>query len=334
MSTATRTKPPEKSTEPLPPEAKFWRKYSPNRELSLAAVASGVVHVLGVVLVIVVISRLMKQEETPPVPIRGMVVKPDRPGGLGSTGGGGGDPMTEVKDDLVPQNSQRAIPEAELKREVVAAKAWLPEMNKEAVEKIVQSPGYESFKELNDDLKKRLAKGLGGTGKGNDTGMGDTGTGKGGSGGINDATTSGSRSLRWQIVFKTANGADYLKQLAAFNAKIVIPEPPDWKQNRLFETITFPNPGKPLLSADSLPEMRFIDADKGSAARIARALGLNIDPPYFAAFFPKDMENKMAAMEKSFRNRKEDQIYSTTFQVLERNGAYDIQVTSQVPVRK
>ncbi len=80
--------------------------------------------------------------------------------------------------------------------------------------------------------------------------------------------------------------------------------------------------------------MYFTDNDKISAAKVARALGLNFDPPYFIAFFPKDMENELAAKESNYRNRKEEDIYSTTFRVLERNGQYEIKVTDQTPVRK
>jgi len=332
------TKLPNPSTEDPaalePPAEEFWHKYSPHYEFPISNVASIAIHVLAVGLIIFITTRLMDPEKKAPVPIRGMLVKNEPQGGLaGEKGGGGGDPM-EAKE-AEPMDPLRKLPEVELSREIVAASAWIPELkdNAEALKQVVQSPNFDKLRDLNEDIKKRFAQGIGGTkGKGAETGtgMGEAGKGSGGTGGPGDATTSGSRSLRWTIVFKTSSGEDYLKQLAAFEAKVAIPEPPDWKKNRLFEDITMPNAGKPLSSTDDLPDMMFKDEDKVSAAKIARALGLTYSPPWFIAFFPKSMENKMSDMEKDYRKLKEDQIYSTTFRVVERDGKYEIKVTEQI----
>jgi hypothetical protein len=67
---------------------------------------------------------------------------------------------------------------------------------------------------------------------------------------------------------------------------------------------------------------------------LAGALGLNFSPPAFLAFFPKDIEEELAAKERSFRGRKESEIFSTEFQVLMRDGKPTITVISQVPVRR
>jgi hypothetical protein len=151
-------------------------------------------------------------------------------------------------------------------------------------------------------------------------------------GGPGDASTSGNRSVRWTILFRTQSGKDYLEQLNEFKAKIVIPEPPNWKTNILFEDILNPK-GKPLSNQD-LPKMYFVDEDKVSAAKVAGALGLEFEPPHFIAFFPKEVEEMLAAKERAYRGRREDQIYSTTFRVLQQNGKYVITVTDQIANRK
>ncbi len=145
--------------------------------------------------------------------------------------------------------------------------------------------------------------------------------------GADDSTTSSARSARWIINFKTDSGEDYLKQLAAFEAKLLIPQPPDWKKNIQFDELK-PNAGK--AQAGELPNMFFIDSDKGSAAKVAHALKLEIDPPHFVAYFPKKVEEDLAAKERAFHDRKEEEIRSTTFRVIERNGKYEMKVTDQL----
>ena len=349
MSTAIPPTKPDKTAPnaPLrkaPPEEKFWQVFSPHYEFPLANAAAVALHVLAIVLVIFITTRLMKKEETPAVPVRGQKIALDSAGSLGGNPGSGGAESKKEADDERPQEPQRTIPEAELKKEMVSASSWFPDIkdNPEALKKVVQAPNYEKLNQLNDELKKRIGESLGnkkGTGTGPDTGTSGDGPGPGGSGrtdrpgDLGDPNSSGNRSMRWTILFKTSSGADYLKQLNAFQAKIVIPQPPDWKTNRLFEEITKANPGKALTNQDSLPEMYFVDSDKGSASKVARTLGLEYDPPYFNAYFPKEIENQLAAKEKAYRNRNEKQIYSTTFRVVERNGDFVITVTDQVPTK-
>jgi len=279
----------------------------------------------------------MKPEEKQPVPIRSVTLQEGGLSGDGGVGGsGGGDPKEEVNDER-PQDPVRHLPEPELKREMIAASTWVPDLkdSPEALKTLVESPNYKKLDALNDDLKKRLARGFGNaTGKGNEEGKGASGDAGKGSGAPTDAASSGNRSNRWIITFKTSSGPDYLKQLAAFEAKLVIPEPPTFSRNRLFDDISTPNPGKLLADNDSLPAMCFVDDNKASAARVAKSLGLDYEPPRFIAFFPKKIEDELAAKERAFRNRKEDQIHSTTFNVIERDGKYEIRVTDQVAVRK
>lgn len=331
--------PPEGDELPYaPPEETFWQRYSWHGEFPISILAA-IAIVVAIGALMIYILRLQfegkKAEERPPVPTRGLKIAEGERGG--KIGGGSGSDQPKEAIENRPAEPQRQIPQAELKREMISASAWVPDLkeNPEALERIVQSPGYDKLNKLNDELKNRAGKGFGGTG-GNTSGNGkgpDVGTGVGP--GKGDAATSGSRSVRWTILFRTNSGEDYLEQLAAFKAKIVIPEPPAWKTNILFTDVASKSPkGKPLTAEDELPMMQFVDEDRVSAAKVTRALGLDFDPPYFAAYFTKEVEEELAAKERAYRNKREDQIYSTTFRVLLQNGKYVITVTDQVLNRK
>jgi hypothetical protein len=332
--------PPEGDELPYaPPEEGFWHRFSWHGEFPISILAS-IAIVVAIGLLLIYLLKLQfnekKAEERPPVPTRGLKIAQGERGGR--VGGPGGGQPKEVQDAR-PVEPQRQIPAAELKRETISASTWVPDLknNPEALERIVQSPGYDRLNKLNDELKQRAGKGFGGEGGSNNgSGTGSKeGPGIGDKKGPGDATTSGSRSVRWTILFRTNSGKDYLEQLAEFKAKIVIPEPPGWKTNLLFTDVANSPKGVPLTSADELPMMQFVDEDRVSASKIARALGLEFDPPYFAAYFTKEVEEELAAKERAYKGLKEHQIYSTTFRVEKQaNGKYAISVTNQVANRK
>jgi hypothetical protein len=314
-----------------PPEETFWQRYSPHYEFPLSNIASIAVHVLALLGVIYLTTKLIKKPDVPTVPVKGIKIgSGDRGGIVGGPGGGSDSSKREAQDDE-PQDKPRDIPEVELNQRVDKIQALIPDVKFDpaALQKIAQSPNFQGLERLNEDSRRRLAEKL--AGKSGTGGSGDAtgdGSNKGPGKGPGDATTSGSRSMRWTIIFKTNSGKDYLKQLGAFKAKLLIPEPPKFKTNRFFDDISQPNEGKPLKGQD-LPGMEFTDGDAASASKVARALGLDYDPPYFTAFFPKEVEDELAAKERSYRNRREDQIFSTTFRVIERNGDFVITVTDQ-----
>jgi hypothetical protein len=319
--------------DPLPkalPAEQFWQKYSPHYEFPLSNVASIAVHVLVLVGIIFLIKKMTSRDgEVPAVPVHSQKIKLGD-GSRGHLAGGPGDGTAEnkeVDDNDRQPDPQREIPQAELSKAMVSVSNWVPDLkeNPEALQKIVKSPNFKSLEKLSDELKERVSKSF------KEKSGSQPGTPGGQSTGAGDAATSGSRSLRWIIVFRTNSGEDYLRQLSGFKAKIVVPEPPTFKgSSLLFEDLTNPGKGKPL-KGQELPEMEFTDSDASSAGKVARALGLDFEPPYFCAFFSKEMEEELAAKERSYRDRKEEDIYSTTFRVIERNGKFEVTVTDQKP---
>ncbi len=342
MSVATLPKkpaaPPVESVPLEPPAENFWEKWSPNYEFQISSVATGAIHVVVVALVIFITTRLMKQEELPAVPTRGVTVIDPVIGGIGGeAGSGGGDLKAEVNDER-RRDLPRPIPAAELPQRIEIAKTFfeIKDQHPEDIKALAESLNSDKMFKSNEDAKRVIKQGFERRpGEGENKGAGaskEPGTGSG-PGGVGDATSSGNRSSRWNITFRTSSGADYLKQLAFFEAKLLIPEPPTFQKNRYFDDLSTPNAGKPQGDV-ALPGMSFIDDNKNSARKIAAALGLDFAPPEFYAFFPKKIEDELAAKERAYRNRKEEQISSTTFSIIERNGTYEIKVTDQVAKRR
>jgi hypothetical protein len=316
-----------------PPAERFWKKYSPHYEFPISTVATVAVHVAAIALIIYVVTTLLQQQETvPPVPITGRELSLDNPGDGGEAGGGRG--KDEANDER-PREPQPQIPEVTLDKNKIDAAEWLDlKDDPDAVKAIAKRPDFQRLNALNEEMKKAIARSFKPTGNGNGAGTGPD-SDKAGKGGAN---TSGRRSVRWTIIFDTNDGRKYLRQLTTFKATILIPEPPDWKKNRVFEDLTKPNPGRPQ-GNDVLPTLYFVPvlSDPGSgvpsvlSARVAGALGLDYVPPYFMVFFPKAVEDEMAAKETGCRNLREDDIEETKFHVIERNGGCEIEVIDQKP---
>jgi hypothetical protein len=188
---------------------------------------------------------------------------------------------------------------------------------------------------LEEELKKAIMDGMSGKkGKGPGEGSGGSGVEGPGSGTKGDASSSSNRAVRWELNFKTENGNDYVSQLAAMKATLVIPQPANWKTNKAYSNLTARPPAGEEFNIDKLPGLYFVDDDAGSAGRLTRALGLDFSPPHFIAFFPKDIEEELAAKERAYRGRKESEIFSTAFRILIRDGKPTITVIDQVPVKK
>ena len=52
-------------------------------------------------------------------------------------------------------------------------------------------------------------------------------------------------------------------------------------------------------------------------------------PTAFWAFFPKELEEKLARMETGYRNRRSEDIEETIFRVTIRGGSYELVVDDQ-----
>jgi hypothetical protein len=187
---------------------------------------------------------------------------------------------------------------------------------------------------LDESIRKKFLGVRQGQGAGEGTGFsGEAGKGPGGSG--SDSTLG--RNMRWVLRFKVQGGRDYVDQLKSMGAVLLFPRPEDAKQC-IFYSLGNDRPDGAgpdgSLASDRLisalaNKIRFSDARRDAVQGVARAVGLDFNPRTFWAFFPKDLEEKLARLETSYRNLRSDDIEETIFRVTMRGGSYDIIVDEQ-----
>lgn len=331
---------PSKNSAPiLPPDEEFWEKYSPHYEFPLSSVGSIALHVAGLMIFLGALYMLSKMTipDTGPVPMREMSVMGDGDNANG-TEGSGFSPVENVTPIEKPVDTSREVPEKVLNDVIADIKEYLPVIPQDPdAPNVKDLPPLQKFAKLDEEIRKKLIPGgPKNKGAGNNEGKNDNNQPGAGSGGKDgDPTSSFKRGARWVLIFKTENSVDYLNQLGAMKATIVVPQPPDFKKvNLAYRNPNSPNPKGEPIDVSNIPGLFFIDDEGASASRVARSLGLNFDPPLFIAFFPKDVEEQLAAEERRYRGRREDQILSTTFKILIRDGRYTVQVTEQQAVKR
>lgn len=325
---------PDPESIPTPPEEEFWERYNKRLEFPLSTVSAVLIHVLVAALLIFVLGWLMtKNDDRSSVP---MTLVPDL-GGLGDDGAGS--PGSGRIDDPLYQSDKNAFAE-QLK--VLPNPDALPAI-KENLKKImlddtgdtpIADNNAAAYGAVSDELAKKLLgakKGSGGSaGSGDD---GSKGAGPGGSG----ADSSRARSLRWVMRFKTSDGNDYVNQLAAMGAVVLIPLPPENKQCLYFSDLK--NPGSGRLATDAevsklvAEQIKFGDTRPDSVRAVCGILGVREPVRSFWAFFPKGIEAQLAQKETGYRNRRPEDIEETVFRVIVRGGGYEIVVDDQVPKR-
>jgi hypothetical protein len=315
----------------VPPEEAFWEKYSPHYEFPLSMVGSILITVVVIGLFLIYVAKLLNYDrENISPPIRAMVVGDGGLSGDGSQGSGGGQ---QEKQDIIkdPSDPVPPIPDISLQKVEADVVTWSPNLqdNPDFVKVIAQSPNLDKLKKMNDDLRRRLIEGVNSNrGSGNESGTGNTKEPGPGSSGKGSGNSTGERTLRWTLSFSTSSGKDYLNQLAMMKAKLLIPQPQDWQSVNLISDLGNPGKGEPI-DPSSIREMIFVDDRAESVASLCRALGLDFVPPQFIAVFPKSIEDELAAKEIAFRGRRPNEIASTTFKILIRDGSYTITVTEQ-----
>jgi len=317
-----------------PPDEQFWEKYSPHYEFPLSSVGSVLMNV-GILAVFLIslwlLARSSMSDKVAP-PIRALnVAMGDAEAGIGSRGSGGGEPKENV-DVPIPTEPSQPVPEAVLKDVKDENKKWLPVVpDAPDAPKVEDLPAVKNLAKLNDDIRKKLQPGAGGgPGSGTQGGKGDTGEPGTENGGKGDASSSASRTLRWVIDFKTKDAADYRAQLLPCKAILAFPYPD--KSLKAFKDLGAARPTATPFDKKEIPGIYFIDEDNAGA--MARELGLDFRPTYFICFFPKDIEDDLAAKEYEYRLRKESEIFSTTFSIVIRDGKPTIRVTAQDAVRR
>jgi tRNA A-37 threonylcarbamoyl transferase component Bud32 len=132
------------------------------------------------------------------------------------------------------------------------------------------------------------------------------------------------RMLRWQLNFTTAHGADYLRQLRSIKPGSggILAYPVDGERFRVIRDLAErPAEGK-IEDLHQIKRIFWIDDKPGTVADLAGALGIKT-PPYFVAFFPPELEDELARLEREKAGgAKEDDIDKTVFEVVRDGNDY------------
>ena len=139
------------------------------------------------------------------------------------------------------------------------------------------------------------------------------------------------RSQRWVLRFKVAEGKEYVEQLKALGAEILIPLPPDNKKAILIRDLSKPEQ-KDATDADLkrlAGKVQFSDKRKEAVAGMMEVLKVDGKPTECWAFFPKELADELARKEMNYRNRRAEDIELTVFLVTVRGGKPEIVVADQ-----
>ena len=309
-------------------EGVFWEKYNSRLEFP-NSLASATLLVTSMFFVLIATGIVWGEKARPAVPIR-LVDGGDDDEGVGSPGSGQEVPVLGQKEPTKADYQKvidKPLPEItdKLKQDIALddplAASTLPEEKAAA------------YQTVSEEIRNKLLNIGAKRGAGGSTGSGDTGQPGSGPGGIG-ADSTRARSLRWVLRFKTTSGRDYLNQLKALNAVVVVPIGSDKSSAYVFKPheLDNPKPGNLVTEAEwkaLAQQIQFCDFKRDSATAVGEALGLNFTPAAFWAFFPQELEKELAKKEVAYRNRRPEDVAETVFQVTVREGKYELFVIEQ-----
>lgn len=307
----------------------FWQRY--NRYLEMpSGILMGLVtmSIIAGTLVTMIWWAARSQADTKPVSIA-LVDGGLDDGGMGMEGpegGGGEEKIINDTTQFEPEQLEKIAQVEDLPQVKDDMLKAIQTDDPNAVMPISDAKAY-SYSMLDEALRKRML------GIGNDTGDGkggdaNIGTGDGGTG----ADSTRSRSIRWVLRFNTFSGRDYLNQLQALGATVLVPIPPDNKQMFVFRDLQDPRPGNILTETEWAilkQQMQFSDVKEKSVKEVSQSLNLDFTPSAFWAIFPKGIENELAKLERDYRNLEVNDIAETVFEVHIRGGKYELGVAEQ-----
>lgn len=349
---ATKTAEPELR---VPPEEKFWKRYSPHGEAPLSMAGSFALHLAvggGLLLLGMFILTSFGNSRTS-LPVEPVRLKIEGGGGGKKSGTGvgkgvGGGPMEDVPEGKEEFTNPLA------KDEVIPPRPALSDAEVQKIEQkydaadirpITTTESGKAFARLDESIRSKLADGLragkgeGGPGEG---GGKDSGKGKGRGPGEGDGkavlNVREKRMLRWHMGFTASTGPQYLAQLKDLGAILAFPTGADQ-----FKVVRDLRPGGKLLDEDlaGIQRIYWIDDKPNSVMDVMTALGAKLPsvPPRFIAFMPKDLEDRLFQMEKNYVTRtlrvpfNEDKIEETHFRVVFKRGKFQPELVN-VSIRR
>ncbi len=334
MPDTNQSRPSDEEANPFdfegPPEEEYWDKYNKRFEFPLSTVGTVLIHVLiGTVLVFMLLA-MENTEDRSGVSMKMMDVT-GLDTGDGSAGSGGTDePVIKSDADSIQKSILDSLPDPtkvlEIKEEIRKSIKYIDPTGNLPI----TDGNAAALSKLDETVKKKL---LGGRqGAGNEAGTGADNSKGAGPGGTGANSTLG-RNMRWTLRFKVNSGRDYIDQLHAMGAKLLVPMPGTTKCV-LIENLDNPK-GQRIISANELGPyadlLKFADSRREAVGAVAGTLGLDFTPETFFAVFTKEMEADLARKETNYRNRRAEDIEETIFRVIIRGGVPDVGVDEQRP---
>lgn len=311
-----------------PPEEDFDEKYNKRMEFPLSLVSAVLLHVaVGAGLIFVLVGLMGSGEDKSGVPVKLVALEGMDDNGEGSAGSGG------VEDPFIKADGE---PDKALDSLLDPSK--LPDVKENIQQTIkyldasgtmpISDANAAAYASLNESVRKKLLGARQGAGSEKGSGFDNSkGTGPGGTG--KDSTLG--RNMRWVLRFKVSDGRDYLEQLKAIGAEVLVPYPNSDKCE-LFPDLS--NLREHRIATDDdmrrlANKIKFSDSRREAVRAVARTLELDFTPQSFWAFFPKKVEEELASKETNYRNRRSEDIEETIFKVAVRGGGYEFVVDEQ-----
>jgi hypothetical protein len=317
----------------LPPEEKFWKRYSPHHEAPISGVTSMLLHLLVILLLLGIVwlqSVLKLDEENRPPPVDVVSLTPggdNQPVGPGD--GPGGEKDGVKKEDELPRRDKKDLP-PDHEKLTGPQKSPPPDDFGKVPSRIKDSTTLGELDRIGREATERLReiqRGLGGKdGRGPDKGS-DRGTKRPPS----TPDPKMVRNDRWSINFTTVSGKDYLNQLAGLGAILGVPVKGQDRQYLLIRDLH--KPGNARVEDVSRLHRIFWFDDKPESVRSLFSVLPQPRPDYFVAFFPDSLEQRMLQLELDYLERRslprdESLVKRTLFDVFRSRDGYDVRLQS------
>lgn len=339
------------ANQPLvPPDERFWERYSPHGELPLSGATSVALHllVIGLALLAAWLAYAVFSHTTRSLPVE--AVRLDLGGGGGNPHGRGdgknlGNQPQEVGGDAKEGANNPDPPDSEPPPELkVDPAARQPIKFDSTADRYIHQSDTASSQALQKLAKaniriqlpdnKASGFGKGGTGEGGGSGDGKgTGTGNGKGEGHGTLTQREKRMLRWSMLFDTSSGRDYLAQLQGLGSILAIPVDATGKNYKIIRNLSA-RPARPAVEDISkIQRIYWIDDKPESVRDVMAILGVRFLPAHFVAFMPEELEQKLFELEKAYlnehhRGQREEDIDLTRFRVKRTAKGYEPEVVS------
>lgn len=341
----------------VPPDERFWQRYSPHAEMPLSSVGSFAIHALifGVLGLLALLGTLFFSQGNRSLPVE--AVRLDLGGGGGHRRGQGDGPNNGAPveaagptqdgptEDAPPEDNSRpkkidVKPNPQVKVQFdEASTRYIQQIDTKAAKAFQRLGAQTSRIRVPDAKPSGHGQGGSGSGGGSGDGMG-AGTGNGRGDGHGTLTKREKRMLRWVMGFNPTDVEDYLGQLQGLGAILAVPVREDGNgiEYKVIRNLSGRPPELRVEDVKGLNRIYWLDDDPRSAAAVMGILRLPLRPSHFYAFMPKELEDTLYKLEKDYLDkhypgRTEDDILSTRFQIRHERGKY-LPVMSQLKVKK